>query len=237
MENAFRNVNTIRPFISSGTGYPFSKPRFILEDGRLELLNNPVIPPEEIPLIMNNMEEWNLAEYEAFYSAEEYRDYIWFTSKLIAYVEAASHEEQTEWSRFSNTESWDLSNEPAQLTLSIIENFSQDVEAHGGEFIIVRLPTYQDLSTFLNGEEPPYAELLARIEDDHHIIYPERERLTQVMAMNLPSLDALFTKKGGGHYSALTNEIIADVIAEFIVKQQFGSGDEVTLGAEARDPH
>lgn len=188
-------------------------------DGNLELINNPPIPPEEIPLIMSNIEAWDFVEYEGFYVPEEYRDNIWFKSKLIALVEATFYDEQTEWSQFSNEESWDLSQEPAQLTLSIIQNFRQDVEAQGGKFIIVRLPVYQDLSTFLKGEDFPYAGLLAEIEKDQPILYPERERLTQVLEMNLPSLDVLFTREEGGHYTALTNEIIADVVAELILTQ------------------
>jgi hypothetical protein len=121
-------------------------------------------------------------------------------------VEATFYDEQTEWSQFSNEESWDLSQEPAQLTLSIIQNFRQDVEAQGGKFIIVRLPVYQDLSTFLKGEDFPYAGLLAEIEKDQPILYPERERLTQVLEMNLPSLDVLFTREEGGHYSAFQRD-------------------------------
>jgi hypothetical protein len=234
MENALRNVNTIRPIYNNGTGYPFSKPRFIVDDGDLELLNNPTIPPEEVPMIMSNIQAWHLVDYEDFYIPEEYSDQIWFKSKLIAFVEAALRGEQyNRWSRYLDSNSWSLSEEPAQLTLSIIQNFKRDVEAEGGRFIIVRLPMRQDLSTFLDGKEFQYAELLARIEKDNQIIYPERQRLQQESDINIPSIDALFTRKTGGHYTALANEVIAHEVARFMLTQQIETGDEADLNNSA----
>jgi hypothetical protein len=234
MENALRNVNTIRPIFYNGTGLPFSKPRFIVDDGGLELLNNPTIPPEGVPTIMSNIEAWDLVEYEDFYTPEEYGDQIWFKSKLIAFVEAALREDQNDrWSRYLEGDTWSLSEEPARLTLSIIQNFKRDVEAEGAEFIIVRLPISQDLSTLLDGKEYQYAELLGRIEKDNRIIYPERQPLQQASDINIPSIDALFTRKTGGHYTALANDIIADEVAEFMLIQQIEMGDEAGLNNSA----
>ena len=67
---------------------------------------------------------------------------------------------------------------------------------------------------------------------DNHIIYPEHERLQQVSGSNLPSIDALFTRKASGHYSALANDIVADVVAGFLLTQQIETGDEADLNSE-----
>lgn len=46
-ENLDRNVNVFRPLYTQG-GVIFSKPRFILDDDGLALINSPAMPPEEI---------------------------------------------------------------------------------------------------------------------------------------------------------------------------------------------
>ena len=43
-ENVARNVNMLRPLLWFGSSLPFSKPRFVLEDGALRLLNSPRSP-------------------------------------------------------------------------------------------------------------------------------------------------------------------------------------------------
>ena len=91
----------------------------------------------------------------------------------------------------------------------------------------------QDLSTLLDGREYQYAELLGRIEKDNRIIYPERQPLQQASDINIPSIDALFTRKTGGHYTALANDIIADEVAEFMLIQQIEMGDEAGLNNSA----
>jgi hypothetical protein len=48
LENINRVVNRYRPFYYAETGIPLSKPRFVLEDGALVLLPNPVSRPEEL---------------------------------------------------------------------------------------------------------------------------------------------------------------------------------------------
>jgi hypothetical protein len=41
-ENIFRHVNVFRPFYLPSTGFPLAKPRFIVKDGELTLLPNPL---------------------------------------------------------------------------------------------------------------------------------------------------------------------------------------------------
>lgn len=47
-ENINRVVNVYRPFYAPGTGIPLTKPRFVLQRGRLELLPNPVRTAGEV---------------------------------------------------------------------------------------------------------------------------------------------------------------------------------------------
>jgi hypothetical protein len=48
LENINRVVNRYRPFYAAQTGIPMTKPRFVLRDGRLELLPNPIAKAEDL---------------------------------------------------------------------------------------------------------------------------------------------------------------------------------------------
>lgn len=41
-ENIYRNVSVFRPFYTPGTGLPLAKPRYVIENGKLVLLKNPM---------------------------------------------------------------------------------------------------------------------------------------------------------------------------------------------------
>lgn len=222
MENVIRNVNLIRPLYRSRTGIPFSKPRFVLNEDRLELLNVPTISPERIPVIIENIETWDLVKYEYFFNPEDYQERIWLKSKLAAFsLEVARPNANDEnQSLFRDEDTWDLSKEPAQLTLRIIQEFKQDVESQGRQFLIVRLPILKDVDYILADKAFPYAALLEKIDEENEIIYPEREQLQEVIALYLSSANELFTREGGGHYSAIGNQVIADTIADYIIQNK-----------------
>ena len=48
LENINRVVNRYRPFYYPDTGIPLTKPRFVVKDGALELLPNPLARPEDL---------------------------------------------------------------------------------------------------------------------------------------------------------------------------------------------
>ena len=58
MENVGRDVTLWRIVAFPGTGIPFSKPRYIVEDGNLELINRPTVPPEDVPDVLANFHRW-----------------------------------------------------------------------------------------------------------------------------------------------------------------------------------
>ena len=205
MENVKRNVNLIRPLYAHSTKTPLAKPRFILNGGGLELINIPVVPPEQVPYILENFEAWEFAEYETFYRPENYQDNFWLQSKLVSFTLAAISREDTE-SYF-----YDLNEEPAQLTLRIIQEFRHDVEENGGKFLIVHLPTQYHLADILKDGKLRYSEMLDKMDEDHEVIHPEQNLLEE--AENV-SLDALFTKR---HYAANANKVIADAITKYVM--------------------
>jgi hypothetical protein len=202
-ENAARNVNLIRSIYKPRTGLPFSKPRFVLEGETLRVINVPALAPEDVVPVMQNFEAWELGEHEYFFDPSNYRDSPWLKSRLVAFALSLSPE------RGAGRRLYALDQEPAQLTLRIIQAFKEDVEAGGGEFLVVHLPRRSNMVTILEGGTLAYAELLAEIAKMNPVIYPEGRLLEEARSS---SLDDLFK----GHYSARGSQVIADAIAAFI---------------------
>ena len=64
-ENVQRNTNLVRAIYNPRTGLSFAKPRFVLDDKRLRMVNHPCVSPQELPDILRNFEQWQWSEDEA----------------------------------------------------------------------------------------------------------------------------------------------------------------------------
>ena len=80
-ENIGRNVTIFRIVAVPGTVIPFSKPRYVLRNGTMALINQPTGPAEDVPATLANFPNWPLAEYEGSY-AERYARH-WYTPSLL----------------------------------------------------------------------------------------------------------------------------------------------------------
>ena len=201
LENMNRNVNLVWPILYPGTGIPFAKPRFILEQGNLSLIDVPTPYPNRLIDIMNDFSSWKLAKYEYWYEPEEYQKNILFKSKLIAFVYS--------WFRNYYKEHSTHSENPEKLSLKIIASFKKEVEAAGGKFYVVYLPAQQD-EDMLKDKILPHPNFFKRLEEMVPVIHPE----------------ARFSLKAGDvrkflriHYTPKGNKIVADAIANFIIRK------------------
>jgi hypothetical protein len=207
MENVKRNVNLLRPIYDPSAGVPFSKPRFILIKNDLKLINVPTISPENIPDTITNIDTWSLVNHEYFFKKKDYMNSIWLRSKLASLIINIISQKRTE------NHFYELSEEPAQVTLKILQEFREDVESNRGKFLIVHLPTYPDMRDLLDDEKLKYSELLERIKTSYDLIQPNHALIQE--AKN-SSLDSLFV----GHYSPRANQVIANAIGSHIVEIQ-----------------
>ncbi len=80
-ENLDRNVNMFQLLYPQG-GVVYSRPRFIIEDGSLSLVNSPVLPPEDLLDVMRAFDSHPLAAHEAYYRGRDASSPIWGTSRL-----------------------------------------------------------------------------------------------------------------------------------------------------------
>ncbi|AGF78512.1 hypothetical protein UWK_01962 [Desulfocapsa sulfexigens DSM 10523] len=219
-EDIQRNVNIIRSIYMPASGLPFSKPRYILQNNSLQLLNVPTLPPEEIMNILRNpLTEWDLAQYEQFLTIGNYEEHIIYKSKLIAMLTELFFPVE------ENSFFYNLSYEPAQLAMSLLDTFQSEIEQYGSQFIVVHIPNVIDVIKKRFTMEPKYSGLLSEIEKNH-LVYKPLQTLAEQSKKG--SLFNLYME--GGHYSAVGNKIIAQVIAENLIKQT----DESTIQKKTR---
>ncbi|MCY3832046.1 MAG: SGNH/GDSL hydrolase family protein [Chloroflexi bacterium] len=86
-ENLDRNVNVFQ-LLYGQAGVVYSRPRFILEDGQLALVNSPALPPEELMDAFAAFDSHPLAEHEAYYRGRDFASPLWDISRLAGLMYA-----------------------------------------------------------------------------------------------------------------------------------------------------
>ncbi len=211
--NVKRNVNILRAILNPQEENFFSKPRFIYHNNALKLINSPTPPPEDIGSILDDFENWELAKYEFFFRPEKYENSFWLNSKLISFFDLAFRYMRGKLIRIREEDSrYVLQDEPAQISLRIIEAFKYEVERAGSKFLIVHLPYRESLKDLHYGNPLIYRQLLKEIRSRYQLIDPVNNMFEKAEGV---SVDSLFIKKKG-HYNAEGNKVIADSITKYL---------------------
>ena len=148
-ENMLRNFNLIRMFFHPTTRLPFSKPRFVLEDGKLILINVPTPHPTDLPDLMSDIETWPLLRYERFFDSNDYQRAWWQRSKLLAVLTDIVWGGAGRPTRPLRSPSFA---EQSQLALAIITQFAREVRAVGAQFFVVFLPQRKEIDDLRSGK-------------------------------------------------------------------------------------
>lgn len=198
-ENIHRNLNIFRPLKSIRGDFPLSKPRFILKDGSLELVNSPTISVEDLIPTYQNLHESTLIKYEDYY--DPYYQW-WMESKLLAFVYEVI-------SRNANiNRPLTPDSERIQLTTAILDNFGTEVELSGGQFMIAHLHNRGSLQRHIDNLPIAYYYILDMLEAHYPILSFED-------ALGSPQ-DAYW--QPNGHYSPVVTKIIATEIGIYLEK-------------------
>ncbi len=211
-ENAKRNLNLLRPILYYGEKTPFFKPRFVLKDGQLRVVNTPCIAPDRIVETLRSFEEWEEAQHEHYYDPWDYREHFWTSSRLGAFFVGVLLE-----NRFTHRrrleEFYAADSTPTRLAVRIVESFRREVESKGSDFMVVNLPNERGLSDQLKGSSPRYQPLLERVSQVAVVVDPTAVLME---ATSDPSLRDLFEEFL--HYSVLGNRLVAGVAARAVLK-------------------
>lgn len=214
-ENIIRTVNVFRPFLYPSDYLPLSKPRFVLRDGRLVLLENFFPELSDYRLLLDDPEP-TLARLGAndFYFKAHYHKgpFDFLPSVRLAKI-----------SRFSLTKKYPDGNEifdlfyqpdtePFRVTAKILETFYNKVLESGSLPVIVLIPAEIDVFSYPQTGKVTYALLR-----DH--LLKKELRIVDVMEGFAPvGYDKkLFALQG--HYSAAGNAIAAETIYRALERQ------------------
>ena len=212
-ENVMRNVNLLRAlYIREGRAV--MKPRYILDHDSLRIINFPVPTPEESLVQMKDFANWKFAEYETFYDANKQ---WWHNSKLLSLVIDIIRINRFDLRSYKQP-FYELSKEPALITLKLMSAFRNDVVSNEAQFFIVHLPMKDDLIDLINGKKVVYETLLSEIGKQCEIIRPERNLINYCDTGNINNL---FRPKL--HYSGNAHKITASAIIDEIIKKQQGA--------------
>jgi hypothetical protein len=213
-QNCGNNLNLLRMLNEPLTGVPFMKPRFLLDGGQLKLINTPTPTPEELPGIVARFSEWPLAQHEHYFSPKDFQNNLWRHSWLLAFAEAQIEKVRQRTARASF---YREDGEASRLTLKIIGQFKQEVEAAGSRFYVLNLPSEPELRALRETGSYPFAGLFTRLNQDATVINPDQAMLEVAHGQDLARF--FFD----GHYTD-TNEF-PRVVGTIVGKALLASSD------------
>lgn len=204
-ENLKRNVNVFRQLLH-GSGPPFSKPRFVLDNGELELVNSPTLPPERLIAAFEDFGNHPLAAYEYHYKSRYVASNWWAGSRLASLIYGAlkQHEEDPNL--------YEQGTEGGDLGKAIVEAFAEDVHAGNTHFIALHLPLQSHLLRYFSNLPPPrplYDFLLEHCRRNYHYIATE-EHIDRGYVD-----DSYWTATK--HYGPALHRLVAELVAGEII--------------------
>ena len=166
-ENLLRNVSLFRVLTFANTSIPLAKPRYILTDGELKLINQPVPPPDSLMDIYRNFERFPLAKYEFNLDHHQIIDKWWSESWLLVMLYDALRQ------RTAAPDDFGRDSERVTLGLAIIDAMATDVAANGAHFLAVHLPKRSLLRSYHAGIQSPYHDFLQLMAERFHFLATE----------------------------------------------------------------
>lgn len=200
-ENVLRNRNVFRPLYYAGTEVPLSKPRFVLRDeGELDLVNVPALPPDRLPGILAAMPADPLFAHERYLTP--WFESAWWQRSVLASTVATVLATRS-------AAVFQLDDEGRALASRLAARFAADVAADGAAFLVVHLPRKEDVATIRAGSAPWYDALLGDLQAGELTV---ADPIASVAAID----DASFAPRG--HYApalnaALGTALVAPVLA------------------------
>lgn len=200
-DNLKRNLNVFRQLMNIH-GPPLTKPRFVLANAGLELLNSPALPPDKLIAAFENFADQPLAAHEYYYHSRYVASNWWASSRLASLLYETLKSEGNSNSILAEN------SEGGRLGKAIVDAFAADVREQDSAFIVLHLPLQAHLVWRLNGIEAPFQFLLDHCRQAY--FYIPFEGFLQPVHANDEFWSA--TKHYGPEIHALLAETVAQEI-------------------------
>jgi hypothetical protein len=212
-ENILRHVNVFRPFYSPVTEEPLTKPRYMIENGSLVLLKNPMQELSQYEELLVHPEEVlsRLGGHDYFYRMRSKRGPFDFLP-VVRLSKLAWQQYMQRKLNIVQNGYYDKGSEAFQVTTGIVDEFVAVVRSHGSRPVVVVFPNRWDLQRYRRDGTKEYAPLLEHLRAKG---YPYVDVLDgfdtygREIALNeiIPS-----------HYGRLGNRLAAKTISHYLAE-------------------
>jgi hypothetical protein len=202
-ENANRNVNILSPFYF-GTSFPFSKPRFVVNNKTLALINSPTQKPSDLLETFKRFDESPLAKYEEFYDGRRNNTILW-KSRLAALTSTFIGVE-CGMRGFTSTP---LYNADQSLSRNIVKKFGESVEEQSSQFIILEIAISESVKSVIDGGTAFY--------DEFYVVLTERYPVIRTVDKFVKENHTQYFSKSR-HHSPLGQSRVADIVFDYLSK-------------------
>ncbi len=166
-ENIFRHVNRYRPFYAPKTGLPLAKPRFVVANQTLKLIENPIMtrdgyrdlldqPAKHLPQFGSN---------DFFYQYKDHKGAFDFLPS-VRYLKAASYQFSPLGGRAKVMQngSYREDSDAFKLTLKIFDDFVDQVNSKNMIPMIIIFPYQKDVKAYWKNKKKSYTPLLKHFD-------------------------------------------------------------------------
>lgn len=215
-QDLLRNLTVFRAVKHPFTNYPWSKPRFVLDEDTqtgLRLVNQPVAgwPTTKVIEILEDYDSHpDLKRHDRLWYEPLYADSAWYSSRLWRYVAS----KRIHRDRYEDRQALMRGRgEGVLVTARLAKLFSSETAKAGMRPIVLLLPGVEEVPGYANGELSKLADLHAELD---RLGVPRLDVGTALHA-SLDGADAGVLYVGGtGHPNARANAIIAKALAPLI---------------------
>jgi hypothetical protein len=202
-----RVVNVYRRFISTAE-WPLAKPRFVLRDGELSLVPNPLPHPDDYRrLLQHPTDVRELGANDQWYSSLVYEHPLYdaLATVRIGHVlwEKLSHRLVNDLRLFKNGVFNDRSS-AFSLQVEVLRSFSDSVRARHALPVIILFPEKGSVESLRNGRPAVYAPLQDALIKKGVVVWDAGAAFRD----GNESVAQLFAP--GGHYSPIGNRRLAE---------------------------
>lgn len=189
-----RTLGVYGALIVTDANWPWAKPRFILQGGKLVQVNRPLIPASQI-YAFPSIRQVPFIRYDRWFAPEEWEQPNWepfYASYVFRFL--------TTWYPLYGTSRAEVSEEAlVSINLALFHRFAQEVSAQGAEPLVLYLPKIDD---YKEQTEKLRSVQLLKAGGVRHM------DLTGCLR-SLPTQSLFVRGRDGGHYTAAGNNLVA----------------------------
>jgi hypothetical protein len=218
-ENINRIHNRYRKFYFARTRTPLTKPRFLLVDGELELLPNPVRDASELERLCDPDFIDEIGQDDVWFDADSFPERSFPYSRCLFYRSFWRELRQGPRSKGvddadprPNAELW-ADDQARELLFAILRRFAEEARAEGSHPVLMLFPMFRETSTRMErGVPSDFVRALAESCEESGLDFFDGISAFATAVSDERELRALY----GNHLSPRGNDLLAELFQRWL---------------------